>query len=108
MRKVNIEEPGTAPAAEPVEQTSALAGAETGLQVNADELVAEPAMHLPDDSDEAPLAAEIVQPPVLHLDPRDAGVLPDASEVDPSKIQTMTLTRQGWVLPTATEKQAQG
>lgn len=108
MRKVNIEEPGTAPAAEPLEQTSALAGAETGLQVSADELEATPAVNLPDDSDGAPLLAEVEQPPVIHLDQRDANALPDASDVDPTKIATMTLTKQGWVLPAAAEKQAQG
>lgn len=115
---VKVEVPGSAPEVDV--QTSARAtalaagadagplvdGAPTGITPNPDELVAPPLVVLPDDSDSAPLLAEVVQPPLLNQ--TDAHHLPDQADVDPAKIKTMTLSKQGWVIPSAAEIQAKG
>lgn len=65
-----------------------------------------------DDSDPATLLRDIEQAPSREVSPplieQPTGHLPDACEVDPSKIKTNTLTKQGWVLPTAATTQAAG
>lgn len=48
---------------------------------------------------------EVIDPPLIA---QPTGHLPDQSEVDPAKITTNTLTKQGWVLPTAATAQAAG
>lgn len=61
--------------------------------------------------EEAEIAPEL-KSPVVEVSPPILGAsnahLPDASEVDPSTIKTNTLTKQGWVLPTASTVQANG
>jgi hypothetical protein len=64
-----------------------------------------------DDSDPSTLLQDVVEPgkevsPPLIVQP--TGHLPDAADVDPAKIKTNTLTKQGWVLPTAATAQAAG
>lgn len=80
-RPLAIEEPGSAPS------TAATAATD---EPQADEL-ASPVVE--------------VSPPLIE---QPTGHLPDARDVDPAKISTMTLTKQGWVLPTAATTQANG
>lgn len=83
-RPLQIEEPGAAPADAPGEAAAADEGA-----------------------DQAELASPVVEvkPPLIE---QPTGHLPDQADVDPAKISTMTLTKQGWVLPTAATSQAAG
>jgi hypothetical protein len=46
-----------------------------------------------------------ISPPLIE---QPTGHLPDQADIDPSKIKTNTLTKQGWVLPTAATSQAAG
>lgn len=78
-RPLQIEEPGAAPADVPAEAAA----------------------------DAPELASPVVEvSPPLIAQPTDH--LPDAAAVDPAKIKTNTLTKQGWVLPTAAQVQAAG
>lgn len=87
-RPLTIEEPGAAPAVIADESAAAV-----------------------DIADQAELAPEL-QSPVVAISPplieQPTGHLPDQADVDPAKISTMTLTKQGWVLPTAAQAQAAG
>lgn len=87
-RPLTIEEPGAAPADVPGEAAAAVDG-----------------------TDQAELAPELASP-VVEVSPplieQPTGHLPDQADVDPSKIKTNTLTKQGWVLPTSAVTQAAG
>lgn len=89
-KPIPVEEPGAAPEAAP----NAL---QDGTAV--------------DDSDPATLLQDLGEPvaevsPPLIVQP--TAHLPDAADVDPAKITTMTLTKQGWLLPTSAVIQAAG
>jgi hypothetical protein len=83
-KPIPVEEPGDAPAVAPVV----------------------------DDSDPSTLLQDVIEPGAVEVQPplivQPTGHLPDAADVDPAKISTMTLTKQGWVLPTAATVQAAG
>lgn len=99
-RKLQIEEPGSAPTDAPEEAPQA----EAPIAPPIDD--SNPATLL-DDVPVAPASPiiEVVTPPLIE---RPTGHLPDQSEIDPSKIKTNTLTKQGWVLPTASAAHAAG
>lgn len=84
-KPIPVEEPGAAPEAAPDALPSAPA---VGDIVN----ITHPGV-------------EVIDPPLIV---QPTGHLPDQSDVDPAKITTNTLTKQGWVLPTAATTQAAG
>lgn len=95
--KRNIEQPGSA----------LVQGEEEAAAADADETSAAEAAAL------SALTVEIVDPPLLpaytpHYSTGDAptNALPDASQVDPTKIPSAVLTKQGWVLPSSLEERA--
>jgi hypothetical protein len=106
-RKLTIEEPGSAPSAEPVEESpQAQPVAPTIDDSDPKTLLDDVAPALAPDAIIPPSPIiEVVQPPLIE---RSTGHLPDASEVDPTKIKVNTLTKQGWVLPEAATAQAAG
>jgi len=58
--------------------------------------------------DTAQVIPSIVQlEPEVVLNPVQAG-LPDAKNIDPSKIRHSVLTQQGWVIPDQAQVQANG
>lgn len=92
-RAVQIEEPGEV-ATTPAEAAPSAAPAIDD---------SDPATLLADVA--APTIVETVSPPIIEA---PTGHLPDAADVDTSKIKTMTLTKQGWVLPSAAVTHAAG
>jgi hypothetical protein len=94
-KPLNVEEPGAAPAEEATAE--ATEGADVQTSASPAEEGAQPAP--------VPELAPEEQLPVIDKSPQG---VPDQADVDPTKIKTMTLSKQGWVLPAALGEQAKG
>ena len=71
----------------------------------------------PVETDDTPPSAEEIAEAILLLrarkqpaqpTPQPSAVLPDAKDVDTSKLRDKVLTKQGWLLPEAAQVQANG